>query len=132
VSIWSGHKDRGSKQYTPEQYEAVRRVLAECRGPRQATTQKHISELTRVPSRTVREIISDLDGGDDGVVAYTGGTYGGGSTGDERAVYFAVVVEEAEAYTRRLQAERDSRQERIERREAATRRLPRHQGGLFP
>lgn len=117
---WSGGKDAGGPTYRPDEYASVSAVLAQCIDPYHAKTVEEIATLTRIGSRTVRAALSDHDGSL-GVVAFT---EGGG-------VYLAEYAEDAEAYTRKLEAQIGTMQRRIARRQEATRRLPRRQYGLF-
>lgn len=120
MNTWSGHKDSGSAIYRPDEYAAVTSALAQCLGPERARTVEEIARATRIASRTVRAALSDADGAV-GVLAYT---EGGGC-------YIASMAEEAEGYTRKLEAQIGTMQRRIARRQEATRRLPRRQAQLW-
>jgi hypothetical protein len=121
AGAWSGGKDAGASVYHGDEYRRVVAYLAEQDCPERARLVEELARLTRLESRTVRAIISDADGAI-GVVAFT----------ERNAVYLAQSAEEAERYTRKLEAQIATMASRVARRQRATIRLPRAQGRLFP
>lgn len=98
---------RGRRDYTEAEADAVAAyMLAYCVGAAAAQTAADIASRLGMDGRTVRQIVSDLDG-----VAFL---VGGGDEG----WFVAEYAEDAEGMTRRLQATAAALSARVERRAA--------------
>lgn len=124
---WSGAAATGSREYT-ETDKA--RVLRELRsgtftGSGNHTNTESFALHVGLPGRTLRAILSDIDGVDV-LLAITPPGKGG-----EGGFFVAEYADEADAWTRVLKARARKELNRAERREQFAETLPRMQAGLF-
>lgn len=112
---------RGTRDYDEATASKVIGVFRNLYRPGHGVQVDDLAFATGVPGRTVRQIMTDADSNGAGFVLT------GGDDGYEIAEY----QEDAEALTRRLLATARTLLERVERREAATEKLPLRQRGLF-
>jgi hypothetical protein len=115
----SGEKDRGSREYTAREADAVLALVRAHVGPDAAIPLRVIEQATQLEARTVRKILNDADG-EAFVVSY-----------DDNLLFLAAVAEEAEGYTRKLEAQARTMWTRIAKRKRFEATLPRRQGLMF-
>lgn len=110
-------RGRGSREFTQAQYEAVKKyLLSACVGMAGLHTTEQLSANTGVEGRTVREIISQLDGMEL-LLGYL----------DKKGYFVAETQDEAEHYTGRLASQAQRMLERVIRRRRFAERLPKSQ-----
>ena len=110
----------GDREYDEHQAASVRLALEDRVGPARAVKVADLAERTGVDGRTVRAIVTDLDG----VVFLIGG-------GDD-GLFVCAFAEEGEPLTRRLSATEKALADRVHRRRLyATHQLPRRQETLM-
>jgi len=117
ATIEQGIHGSGGRLYDWRELNAVKSTLltTEIRRP---LTVAQIDDLTHIPGRTVRQIVSDLDA----IEFMLGGT---------RGYFVAEYLEDTESLTRALQSQYDSMGRRLERRRRFALYLPHRQGMLW-
>ena len=114
-----GTHGSGARDYDGKQAASVRHVLRGHVGAASAVTVDELARATGIGGRTVRAVLSDLDGRD-----FVLGVAGDG-------VYVCETADEADGLTAKLESQARKMGERVERRRAFAAGLPRSQGYLF-
>lgn len=119
MSIWSGKKDTGPREFSDREVVRVLKALENHRGRGRATTLENFSRTLDMPSRQIRAILASYDG-----VRYVLHLR-------EGLLYIAEYQDETEHTTRNLFAHASSLRNRALRREQFAKNLPRRQGYLL-
>ena len=110
-----GVHGQGTRAYTPAQRSAVVAALRSHVGPDRAVKVAALAAEAGVPGRTVRQLLSDVDGQE---MLLAGGNEG---------VWVASLPDEAEEFTRRMESQIGAMAERVRRRRRLARRFDKTQ-----